>query len=174
MVMTVGRVPAKSHSGPVHLATRFSALLSAHAFGTVYAHLLAIGGAGQAVLSVTLKERNGVLMLHIKKIHVSRAVVIWKLEGRLAGETCQMIRRELEQLLSSPQPTGPATPLALYLDLGGVSFMDESGTELLRESAATLAGIVDCQEYVRALLYENGLQGLLTARQHEPEPRSSS
>ena len=98
-------------------------------------------------------------MVHIKKIVVPETT-IWKLEGSLAGDAIETTRRELERFADPGRRNGsPST--RLYLDLGGIRFMDESGIALLRERLPLLAGIIDCQEYVRSLLYEHGLQKLL-------------
>jgi STAS domain-containing protein len=100
-------------------------------------------------------------MVHIKKIVVSDATTIWKLEGSLAGDAIDATRREFERFTDPARRHAGAQPARLYLDLGGIRFMDESGIALLRERLSLLAGIIDCQEYVRSLLYEHGLQKLL-------------
>lgn len=114
-------------------------------------------------------------MVHIKKIVVSAATTIWKLEGSLAGEATETTRRELQRFAEPPRRSAPQ-PSQLYLDLGGVRFMDESGIALLRERMSLLAGIIDCQEYVRSLLRENGLQRLLVKSERDDvsRPRSAT
>jgi hypothetical protein len=100
-------------------------------------------------------------MVHIKKIVVSATTTIWKLEGHLVGDAIETARRELQRFAEPARRNETQRPARLYLDLGGVQFMDASGIALLRERISVLAGIIDCQEYVRSLLYENGLHKLL-------------
>ena len=100
-------------------------------------------------------------MMQIKKIVVSDETTIWKLEGALAGEAIDTARREFQRFAEPSRRAAGLEPARLYLDLGGVRFMDDSGVALLRERLPILAGIIDCQEYVRSLLYEHGLQKLL-------------
>jgi hypothetical protein len=108
--------------------------------------------------------QGGLATVHIKKIVVSAATTIWKLEGRLAGEATRTARRELERFAEPKRRDSGDGPPRLYLDLGAVSFVDDAGIAVLRDNTAVVAGIIDCQEYVRTLLYENGLQGMLTNR----------
>jgi hypothetical protein len=102
-------------------------------------------------------------MVHIKKIVVSDVTTIWKLEGSLAGDDIATARREFQRFAEPARRTPESESRRLYLDLGGIRFMDEAGIALLRERLPVLAGIIDCQEYVRSLLYEHGLQKLLLA-----------
>jgi hypothetical protein len=121
-------------------------------------------GRRRARLPTYGRDKEDRATVHIKKIAVSAATMIWKLEGRLAGEATNTARRELERFAEPGRKDPGHRSPSLYLDLGAVSFVDDAGIALLRESVALVAGIIDCQEYVRTLLHENGLQSLLTNR----------
>ena len=95
------------------------------------------------------------MALFIKKISLSPEATIWKLEGRLAGDSVRTVMKELDARGGTS---------GLFLDLGGVVFVDEAGLDLLRQHTLVIDAIIDCQEYVRALLRENGLQSLLAPK----------
>lgn len=62
------------------------------------------------------------------------------LEGRLIGPWVEELRRSCEQTSSSSDE--------LTLDLGGVSFVDRSGLELLRSLADRRARLNNCSPFV--------------------------
>ncbi len=79
-------------------------------------------------------------MLKIVTVANGSGTATLVLEGRLIGPWVEELRRCCEQTSSSSD--------GLTLDLGGVSFVDRGGLELLRSLADRRARLTNCSPFV--------------------------
>jgi hypothetical protein len=84
-------------------------------------------------------------VLKITEVSRSEAAITFKLEGKVLAPWVDELRRLC---------TGtPRQSKQIYLDLGAVTFLDESGAELMRELVRQGITIARCSEFVGQLLH---------------------
>ena len=84
-------------------------------------------------------------MLKITEVSRSAAAITFKLEGKVLAPWVDELRRLC---------TGtPRQSKQIYLDLGAVTFLDESGAELMRELVRQGITIARCSEFIAQLLH---------------------
>ena len=87
-------------------------------------------------------------MVRITTVHSNKHVCLY-LEGRLAGEAVDTLRRELVRWQRQCKP--------LWLDFKGVGFIDEDGMELLQSWRGPGLRLRAASDFIEALLAQYGL-----------------
>jgi anti-anti-sigma regulatory factor len=83
-------------------------------------------------------------VLKITKVSRGDAAITFKLEGKVLAPWVDELRRLCTETHSQSKQ--------IYLDLDAVTFLDESGAELMRELFRQGITIVRCSEFIAQLL----------------------
>jgi hypothetical protein len=83
-------------------------------------------------------------VLKITEVSRSDATITFKLEGKVLAPWVDELRRICSET--------PRQSQRIHLDLDAVTFLDESGAELMRELVRQGTTIVRCSEFIAQLL----------------------
>ena len=84
-------------------------------------------------------------MLKITEVSRSAAAITFKLEGKVLAPWVDELRRLCSET--------PRRSRQIHLDLDAVTFLDESGAELMRELVRQGITIARCSEFIAQLLH---------------------
>jgi RNA polymerase sigma-70 factor (ECF subfamily) len=99
-------------------------------------------------------------MLHVSVSEEAEAAVSFKIEGKLVGDSCAIVRNAYRELDRSGKK--------VLFDLSGVTFIDRAGTILISELLSQPNELASCSEYIRAILeYRETIEGRPAIPQHE-------
>jgi anti-anti-sigma regulatory factor len=86
-------------------------------------------------------------VLKITEVSQSEAAITLKLEGKVLAPWVDELRRLCTEV--------PRASKQIHLDLDAVTFLDESGAELMRELIRQGITIARCSEFIAQLLHVN-------------------
>jgi anti-anti-sigma regulatory factor len=83
-------------------------------------------------------------VLRISRVAGSSSWTTLRVEGRIVAELVAVLEQECRRALQDDRP--------VRLDLSGVTFIDDDGVATLRQLGAHELEIIDCPEFIEALL----------------------
>lgn len=83
-------------------------------------------------------------MLRISRVAGRSSRTTLRVEGRIVAEWVAVLERECRRALQGNR--------SVHLDLSGVTFIDGDGVATLRQLGANDIEIIDCPEFIEALL----------------------
>jgi anti-anti-sigma regulatory factor len=87
-------------------------------------------------------------VLRITKITENGSPVILKLEGKILADWVNLLERECRSLIDQEK--------RVRLDFSGVSYMDLSGVEMMRQFPSGKVTIVNAPDFIADLLHRGG------------------